>query len=285
MLRSDRTSYENKRRINEKVSVDDLKKVHEIKKILRKNKINTVCEKAKCPNITECFSKQTTTFIILGKACTRNCAFCAVESSIPGQIDDNEPYNVARAVQYLNLKHAVITSVTRDDLGDKGIAQFAKTVREIKKLTPDTSVEVLTPDFKGRQDSTKELLAEDIQIFGHNVEMVKRLYPALRKGSGYDRSLRLLKKVKELAPNIKTKSAVMLGLGEAKEEVEWLLRDVKDTSCDIMVIGQYLQPTLKNVPVKKYFTSEEFEYYEKYSYSLGFSKVYSFPKARSSYRL
>jgi lipoic acid synthetase len=280
---SDRTSYINKRRLHAKVSVDDLKKVHKVKKILRENKIDSVCEKAKCPNITECFSKQTATFIILGKVCTRNCAFCAVKSSSPGQIDVNEPYNVAKAVRHLKLKHVVITSVTRDDLEDKGISQFAKTVREIKRLTPKACVEVLTPDFKGRQDSVEELLDDNIQIFGHNVEMVKRLYPALRKGSCYDRSLGLLKKVKASSPGIKTKSAVMLGLGEKKEEVVELLQDIKQTRCDIIVIGQYLQPTLKNVVVKKYVTNKEFKYYEKLSYSLGFSKVYSFPKARSSY--
>lgn len=285
MLQSDRTSYENKRKISAKVSVDDLKKVHEVKKILRKNKINTVCEKAKCPNITECFAKQTATFIILGKACTRRCAFCAVESRPPEKVDGNEPVKIAQAVRYLNLNHAVITSVTRDDLVDKGISQFAKTVREIKRITPGTSVEILTPDFKGRQYNIEELLNEVIEIFGHNVEMVKRLYPELRKGSEYDRSLSLLKKVKELAPNLKTKSAVMLGLGETKQEVEELLRDVKNTGCDIIVIGQYLQPTLKNVAVKKYYSSEEFEYYKKYSYLLGFSKVHSFSRARSSYNI
>jgi lipoic acid synthetase len=282
--RQDNEAARYKKGLHVKVTADDMKRIHEVKKVLRENSLNTVCEKAKCPNMPECFKKSTATFIILGKACTRNCAFCSVVNKTPGPIDMAEPQNVANAVKELALSHVVITSVTRDDLPDRGIMHFIDTVREIKNDMPDTTIEVLTPDFDGLSDGTLgELLKEELNVFGHNVEMVKRLYPTLRKMSDYGRSLALLQRVKRLRADLMTKSAVMLGLGENKEEVTDLLGDIRQTGCDIVVIGQYLQPTLKHAPVKRFVSDAEFLYYEELCYDMGFKEVYSFPKARSSY--
>ncbi len=285
MQRSGRASHEYKRMISVKVTASDLKKVHKIKKLLRKNRVNTVCEKARCPNLTRCFLHPTATFIILGAACTRNCAFCSVTNAPPEPVDENEPVNVANAARALKLEHVVITSVTRDDLPDAGIAQFVKTVRRVKELSRDTSVEILTPDLNGAWGELPALLDAGIDIFGHNIEMVRRLYPELRRGADYDLSLSLLREVKQLRPEMTTKSAVMLGLGETKEEVRALIGDVRAAGCDIIVIGQYLQPDAANAPVKEYISLDDFKYYEKYAYSLGFTKVLSFPLARSSYSL
>ena len=284
MCQSDKKAYLIKKSIRGTITASDLKNIHETKKALRRNGINTVCESAKCPNLSECFAKSNATFIILGSACTRDCAFCAVTKKAPQAVDEAEPKNVARTVKELNLKHVVITSVTRDDLPDRGIAQFIAVVREVKNYAPDTSIELLTPDFDGVSDEKlSALLKEKFQIFGHNLEMVERLYSTLRKNSDYERSINLLKKAKENSNDIKVKSAIMLGLGETEDEVRTLLSDVKDTGCDIIVIGQYLQPTLKHAPVEKYYSQDEFKYYEEFAYSLGFENVHSFPKARSSY--
>ncbi len=283
MRQQDKEAYLSKKRIRGEVTPADLKKAHSIKKYLRKNGINTVCEKAKCPNITRCFAKPTATFIILGNACTRNCAFCAVESAKALPVEPREPRKIARAARRLKLDHVVITSVTRDDLTDKGVSQFAKTVREVRTLNPQVTIELLTPDFHGNEEGVDALL-DGIDIFGHNIEMARRLYPKLRGESDYDRSLKLLRRVKELRRDgVLLKSALMLGHGERREEILGVLEDLRRVGCDIVVIGQYLQPTKRHTPVKKYITAEEFKFYEKFAYSLGFIKVHSFAHARSSY--
>ncbi|MFC1855505.1 lipoyl synthase [Thermodesulfobacteriota bacterium] len=284
LRQSDSEATTRKKSIRGKITRDDLKKIHNTKKILRKNRINTVCESARCPNLNECFKKLNATFIILGNACTRNCAFCAVESSPPQPVDLNEPKNVARTVSELKLKHVVITSVTRDDLSDKGIDQFINSVKEVKRVSPDTSIELLTPDFKGISDEHLfELVNQDISIFGHNVEMARSLYAGLRGKSDYDLSLSLLKKVKAMRAELDTKTAIMLGLGETFDEVTTLLNEIHDTGCDIIVIGQYLQPTLKHAKVVRYLSDDEFTRLYGLALSIGFKRVYSFAKARSSY--
>jgi len=285
--RSDNEAYEAKKRIRGSITADDLRKIHDVKKTLRKSSTNTVCENAKCPNLPECFSRSTATFIILGNDCTRNCAFCAVTSKSPRPVDKREPKNVARAVKRLGLKHVVITSVTRDDIADRGVAHFIRTIDAVKCVSPETSIEILTPDFHNvREEELKELIEAQLAVWGHNMEMPQRLYPTLRKSSDYYRSLDLLRRVKSISTNgLKVKSAIMLGLGEAMDEVKELLSDIRSTGCDTIVIGQYLQPTLKHAPVIKYYSPDDFKELEVYSYSLGFEKVHAFPKARSSYAI
>ncbi len=253
-----------------------------VAKLIDGMQLHTVCEEASCPNIGECFSNHTATFMIMGKYCTRNCGFCNVIHGKPEIIDDEEPTRVAKAVEMLKLKHVVITSVTRDDLADFGALHFAKTIR-ILKNSLKVSVEVLIPDFKGNLNAIKTIVDAHPDIIGHNMETVKGLYKTVNPQANYMRSLSVLKTVKRLDSNIITKSGMMVGLGEQRHEVEETMRDVQETGCDIFTIGQYLSPGKIYLPVKEYLTPEQFKKYEKIGYEFGFDYVVASPFTRSSY--
>lgn len=257
--------------------------IEQVRDLLLNLGLHTVCQSAKCPNIFECFSKKTATFMLLGDRCTRNCAFCAVSSGKPQPPDENEPENTACAARSLNLNYIVLTSVTRDDLSDGGAGQFAKTVRHIKKLLPGSKVECLIPDFKGRHDCFEMLLNEEIDVLNHNMETVKANYWKIRPQASYERSLDVLNYSKKIKPEIFIKSGFMLGLGESRHEVEELLADIKKTGCDIVTIGQYLSPSGDNYPVQKYYTPEEFEFFKSFAENLKFKYVFSGIFVRSSY--
>ncbi|MBI5739080.1 MAG: lipoyl synthase [Nitrospirae bacterium] len=255
---------------------------HATKSVLRRHGVSTVCEEARCPNQGKCFSESTATFMILGDRCTRNCSFCAVESSKPLPPDPGEPERVAEAAVALKLKFVVITSVTRDDLSDGGAGQFAKTVRAVRAKNNSLKIEVLTPDFKGNEEALKIVLGARPDVFNHNVETVPRLYPAVRPQAGYETSVNVLRTAKRLCPGIKTKSGIMTGLGESEEEVLSVMRDLKDAGCDYLTIGQYLQPGRNNVPVVEYIRPEVFEQYRVKGLEMGFAAVASSPLTRSS---
>jgi len=244
--------------------------------------LNTVCQEAKCPNISECFKNHHATFLILGKSCTRHCRFCAVEKTDLLPLDLEEPKKIAACVKEMRLKHVVITSVTRDDLDDGGAAQFAKTIAEIKKLEECPRVELLIPDFKGLDRSLKTVIESKPDIIGHNVETVPRLY-ALRPETSYRLSLNVLKTLKKMDTSIYTKSALLLGLGETKDEVLNTLKDLRKVQCDFLALGQYLRPTLNNIEVAEYITPEKFLNYKEEALNLGFKHVESSPYVRSSY--
>ena len=245
--------------------------------------INTVCQSARCPNIGECFSRGTATFMLLGETCTRRCGFCAVKTGRGEPVDPYEPLKVATMVRKLNLRHAVITSVARDDLPDQGANQFAKTVRAIKLLCPNTTVEVLTPDFKARPDLIAIVVESSPDVYNHNVETVPRLQKSVRPQASYERSLKVLEIVKGLCQQMLTKSGLMVGLGETMEEVVQVLRDLRSVGCDIVTIGQYIRPTARHLPVARYVTPEEFAELERIGYELGFKYVFAGPFVRSSY--
>ena len=255
---------------------------HETKHLLRRHKLSTVCEEARCPNRDECFAKPTATFMILGSGCTRNCGFCAVRSFSPERVDENEPENVAEAAEEMQLKYIVITSVTRDDLQDGGAGQFAKTIKALKKRIPYARIEVLTPDFQGDISAVKTVLDACPDVFNHNVETVERLYPFVRPGADYERSLFVLQQAKKIAPDIFTKSGFMLGLGETYAEVINILKDLRKVECDFVTIGQYLRPTKKNLPVVEYILPEVFEDVRIRALDMGFKYVASGPLVRSS---
>lgn len=255
-----------------------------VQRLLRTLALHTVCESARCPNIGECFRRGTATFLILGNVCTRSCRFCAVAKGTPGPLDPEEPERVAEAAQRLNLKHVVVTSVTRDDLPDGGAGHFAATIGAIRRVLPQATVEVLVPDFQGKEEALDTVLAARPDVLNHNVETVPRLYPSVRPQAHYERSLWLLKRAKEKAPGILTKSGLMVGLGETREEVEGVLRDLRGVQCDIVTIGQYLRPSVRHLPVAAYIPPEEFAYYREYALRLGFLGVASGPFVRSSYR-
>jgi lipoic acid synthetase len=254
-----------------------------VKSILDEADLHTVCEEARCPNLGECFSQGTATILILGRICTRNCGFCAVEHGAPAPPDEAEPEKVAQAVKKMDLQYVVITSVTRDDLPDGGASHFVKTIQAIRALDRKIKVEVLIPDFKGDLSSLTSVLKEGPDILNHNIETVSRLYPEVRPQADYKRSLNLLKKSKELYPHILTKSGLMLGLGETEKEVLGLLRDLREVKCDFLTIGQYLQPRSDRLPVVRYIPPEEFEEYQKISEEMGFKSVASGPFIRSSF--
>ena len=254
-----------------------------VKRLLRRKELKTVCEEAKCPNISECFKKPTATFMILGDTCTRTCKFCNVKSGHPNAPDPNEPLNVALSVKELNLRHVVITSVDRDDLDDLGVTQFVKTIREIRKIMPvSTSIEILTPDFQGKTEIINQLKNEDFQIFNHNLETVKSLYKEITPKANYEISLELLKYVK-LNHNKITKTGIMLGLGEKEEEVLKLFKDTVKHKVDALTIGQYLRPTRDNYPVMEYIKPEKFDFYKEKALETGLKFVASAPLVRSSY--
>ncbi|MBS4210140.1 lipoyl synthase [Bacillus sp. FJAT-50079] len=255
-----------------------------LKKLMREKGLNTVCEEARCPNIHECWSeRKTATFMILGDVCTRACRFCAVKTGLPNELDWGEPERVADSVEIMGLKHVVVTAVARDDLNDGGAAVFAETVRAIRRKVPGCTIEILPSDMKGDYESLSNLMASGPDIFNHNIETVRRLTPRVRAKATYDRSLELLKRVKEISPLTPTKSSIMVGLGETKEEIIQAMDDLRAHDVDIMTIGQYLQPTKKHLMVERYYHPDEFEELKQIALSKGFSHCESGPLVRSSY--
>ena len=253
------------------------------KEIVNKNNLNTVCQEANCPNITECWSKKHATFMIMGDTCTRGCAFCDVKTGKPGQLDSLEPLKVSKAVQELSLKHVVITSVDRDDLDDGGAEHFKNVVLQTKKNNPDTTIEVLTPDFLRKGDSYKKVIESNPDVFNHNIETVPSLYLKVRPGSRYFASIKLLDSVKKNRPNIFTKSGIMVGLGEDKNEVIQVMDDLRTANVDFLTIGQYLQPSPKHHPLQRYYHPDEFKELKNIAMIKGFLLVASSPLTRSSY--
>lgn len=255
----------------------------ETQKGLRRHRIYTVCEEARCPNRKACFSKPTATFLILGPQCTRNCGFCSVSTADgPLCVDKDEPERVALAAKEMGLRHVVITSVTRDDLPDGGAFQFVKVIERLKYYMPNASIEVLVPDFNGNMDSVRAVLDSGPQVFNHNIETVPSLYPVVRPRASYERSLNILKRAKELRPSVLTKSGLMLGLGETIKEVIKVLRDLRAVACDMVTIGQYLRPTKGHLPVVEYILPDKFRLLEDIAKELGFRYVASGPLVRSS---
>jgi len=246
--------------------------------------LNTICQNAGCPNLGECWAARTATFLILGHICTRNCGFCKVTSGRPVPPDPKEPEQVAEAVRELGLKHAVITSVSRDDLPDGGAGQFAATIRAVKRHCPGCTVEVLIPDFGGRKEDLAVVLAEAPDVLAHNLETVARLHARIRPGYNYRRSLELLRRAKEMAPQVFTKSSLMVGLGESEEDLVGAFADLRQVDCDFLTIGQYLPPTRQHVPVSEYVTPEKFALYKERALAAGFRFVASGPLVRSSYK-
>ena len=258
--------------------------VERIKGLLRKQKLATVCEEASCPNLHECFSGGTATFMIMGEICTRRCPFCDVAHGRPLALDENEAQHLAESIAEMQLKYVVITSVDRDDLRDGGAQHFADCINETRKLNPNTEIEVLVPDFRGRMEVALNILSQSPpDIFNHNLETAPRLYKALRPGSDYQWSLDLLKNFKQRVPGVPTKSGLMLGLGETIEEVENVMADLRSHNVDMLTLGQYLQPSRYHAPVKDFVTPEEFERLGELAKKMGFSRVASGPLVRSSY--
>ena len=254
-----------------------------LKGLMRERRLHTVCEEAHCPNIGECWDAGTATFMILGDTCTRACAFCAVKSGRPLPLDMGEPLRVAQAVRRMGLTHAVVTSVNRDDEPDGGAAVFAATIRWIRRLSPGTSVEVLIPDFEGNWDALATVMAARPEILNHNTETVPRLYRRVRPKARYERSLELLRRAKELAPNGITKTGVMVGLGETRHELLLVMSDLVDAGCDVLTIGQYLRPSLQHAPIERYYRPEEFAELAEEGRRLGLRHVEAGPLVRSSY--
>ncbi|MCG1021745.1 MULTISPECIES: lipoyl synthase [Bacillaceae] len=255
-----------------------------LKKLMREHNLNTVCEEAKCPNIHECWAvRRTATFMILGAVCTRACRFCAVKTGLPTELDTQEPERVAESVKLMNLKHAVITAVARDDLKDGGAAIFAETIRAVRRENPFTTIEVLPSDMGGVYENIEMLMAARPDILNHNIETVRSLTPRVRARATYDRSLELLRRAKELQPDIPTKSSIMIGLGETKEEIIETMDDLRANNVDIMAIGQYLQPSKKHIKVQKYYHPDEFAELKEIAMTKGFSHCEAGPLVRSSY--
>ena len=253
------------------------------KTIVNNNNLVTVCQEANCPNITECWSKRHATFMIMGDTCTRACAFCDVKTGVPGKLDQLEPVKIAEAVKKLNLKHVVITSVDRDDLDDGGSEHFFEVINQTRKSNPNTTIEVLTPDFLRKGDAYKKVLKADLDVFNHNIETVPRLYTKVRPGARYFASLELLKNAKKFNKKVFTKSGIMVGLGENKEEVIQVMDDLRSAEVDFITIGQYLQPSPKHHPLSRYYTPQEFKEFEMIAKTKGFLLVSSSPLTRSSY--
>lgn len=253
----------------------------DVKNLMRRQKLNTVCEEAKCPNIAECWNHRSATFMILGDTCTRSCGFCNVKLGIPNELDLNEPYRVVESVKELDLRHVVITSVNRDELKDGGATIFKQCVRLIREQKPDCTVEILIPDFKGEEHAFEIIMQSPPDILNHNLETVPRLYHAVRPQAKYERSLNLIRWFK--GKGLKTKSGIMVGIGEKPEEVLVLMRDLVENGCDILTIGQYLQPTKEHLPVDRFVTPDEFRMYKEEGLKMGFKIVESAPLVRSSY--
>ena len=251
--------------------------------ILKSLNLNTICREAICPNYNECFSRRVATFMILGTACTRNCRFCNVRHDTPQPVEADEPERIAQAVRALDMRYIVITSVTRDDLPDGGAEHFANTVRAIRKASPSTAIEVLVPDFQGSSAALKIVAESKPDVISHNMETVEELYPEVRAGAQYRRSLELLRSIKEIDPQIRSKSGIMLGLGETQKQVERLFDDLREVGCEFLTIGQYLAPSLQHLPVVEYIEPQRFEEYGKIARAKGFVFVASAPLVRSSY--
>lgn len=255
----------------------------ETKALLKKHSLHTVCEEAGCPNIGECWSRKHATVMILGDTCTRACAFCNVKTGKPGAVDPMEPENLAITVLTMGLKHVVVTSVDRDDLPDGGASQFVRCIERIRETSPDTTIEVLTPDFRDKPGGLEAVIAAGPDVFNHNLETVPRLYPTIRPGARYFHSLKILSKAKELAPAGFTKSGIMVGLGEQRTEILQVMDDLRSADVDFLTIGQYLQPTPKHAGVDRFVTPDEFEEYKQLGLGKGFLLVASSPLTRSSY--
>ncbi len=268
--------------IRAKAPTGDL--VRQLKSALRENNLYTVCEEASCPNLGECFSKGTATFMIMGDICTRRCPFCDVGHGRPNPLDTEEPANLAKTIQNMGLRYVVITSVDRDDLRDGGARHFIDCIEQTRRLNPDIKIEILTPDFRGRMDVALEIMASSLpDVFNHNLESIPSLYKKVRPGADYQWSLDLLKKFKQLYPKVVTKSGLMLGLGEEIHEVEQVLRDMRAHDVNMLTLGQYLQPSLDHLPIERFVTPEEFDALAEFAYSIGFDQVASGPMVRSSY--
>jgi lipoic acid synthetase len=256
---------------------------HNLKKLARELDLHTVCESAQCPNIGECWNHRTATFMLLGNICTRRCGFCAVPKGRPQAIDLDEPRRVAEAVATLGLKHAVITSVNRDDDNIGGARIFAETIKEVRRVAPDCRIEVLIPDFQGIEEALRIVLDAKPNVLNHNTESVPRLYRAVRSGARYERTVRLLGNAKKFSPGMVTKSGVMVGLGESMTELVDVFRDLAEQKVDILTVGQYLRPSLDHLPIARFYTPEEFDYLKVEALRLGFRHVESGPLVRSSY--
>lgn len=259
------------------------KKFNATHELIRNAKLNTVCEEAACPNIGECWSKKHATVMILGSTCTRACSFCNISTGRPDLLDPHEPERLAKAISELDLEHVVITSVDRDDLDDGGASHFVESILRIRKGSPNTTIEILTPDFLRKEGSVELIVKAKPDVYNHNIETVPSLYHSIRPGARYFHSLNLLFKVKQLDPTMFTKSGIMVGLGETKDEVLQVMDDLKAAGVDFLTIGQYLQPTPKHAPVMRYVTPDEFNYYERAARAKGFLMVSASPLTRSSY--
>lgn len=260
----------------------DTDKTRTVRKILKANCLNTVCENARCPNKNECYTKHTATFLIMGGVCTRNCKYCNISCQKPEPLDVDEPKHIAKAVKDLGLKYAVITSVTRDDLPDGGAEHFAKCIEEIRKISPDTKIEILTPDFKGNIESLNTIIQAHPDVFNHNIEAVRGIFKTVRPQGNYDISLSVLKYIKENS-DIKTKSGLIIGLGEDFEQIKETFEDLYNVGCDILTVGQYIQPSKEHYPVGKYYKPEEYEELKKLATSVGIKHSQIGPLVRSSY--
>lgn len=260
----------------------DTDKTRTVRKILKANCLNTVCENARCPNKNECYTKHTATFLIMGGVCTRNCKYCNISCQKPEPLDVDEPKHIAKAVKDLGLKYAVITSVTRDDLPDGGAEHFAKCIEEIRKISPDTKIEILTPDFKGNIESLNTIIKAHPDVFNHNIEAVRGIFKTVRPQGSYDVSLSVLKYIKENS-DIKTKSGLIIGLGENFEQIKETFEDLYNVGCDILTVGQYIQPSKEHYPVGKYYKPEEYEELKKLATSVGIKHSQIGPLVRSSY--
>src|SRR3989338_629279 len=263
----------------------DVIKIQDMKKLFRGSRLHTVCESAHCPNMGKCWGQGVATFMILGDTCTRACRFCAVKAGAPMDVDREEPLNVALAVKELNLRYVVVTSVARDDLKDEGAQHFADTIKEIRRLMPQTKIEILIPDFSNKIESLKTVVEAMPEVISHNIETVERLSPRVRPQAAYARSLAVLKNFKDMGPTIFSKSSLMLGLGETPEEIVQVMKDLIVVGCDILTIGQYLSPSeaKRHLKVERFVTPEEFEEYKRLGMKLGFKYVMSGPLVRSSY--
>jgi lipoic acid synthetase len=267
-----------------RVKAPQWQRVGSVKEILRDLDLNTVCEEASCPNIGECFNAGTATFLIMGPACTRACPYCDIDfEKKPKALDPTEPLKLAEAVQRLNLTHVVITSVNRDDLSDGGASQFVRCIEEVRCRMPKTTIEVLIPDLCGNWEALAIILSAQPEVLNHNTETIPRLYRRVRPQGDYQRSLELLKKCRELQPSVYTKSGIMVGLGETDTEVREVMADLRAVDCEILTIGQYLQPSPKHLPLEGYITPQQFDAWRVYGESIGFLQVVSSPLTRSSY--
>ena len=253
-----------------------------VRRILKHNCLNTVCENARCPNKNECYTKNTATFLIMGNVCTRNCRYCNISCKKPEPLDPLEPQHIAKAVKDLGLKYAVITSVTRDDLPDGGAEHFAQCIYEIRKLTPDVKIEILTPDFKNSKEALDIIIKAHPDVFNHNIETVKALFKTARPQGNYDNSLAVLKYIKENS-DIETKSGMMIGLGETLEQIKETMEDLHTVNCDILTVGQYIQPSKEHLPVAKYYQPEEYKQLQELASSVGITRHQIGPLVRSSY--